>query len=117
MCRCTSWERTSTRSDQPVFERVWRFRVAEESIGEFELAYGPLGSWVTLFSKARGYRGTSLQRSDSFPGEYRLVDRWESRDAWNAFRRDYSEEYERLDRDCERLTLAEELIAEIDSLE
>lgn len=108
------------------FARVWRFRVSSHAAAEFERVYGPNGEWTTLFSRGEGYRGTTLEK---IPGatnefrlvdsiyEFRLVDRWTSREAWNAFRRAFAEEYEELDLWCEGLTLEEELLEEIEFVE
>lgn len=96
------------------FERVWRFRVVAGLEPEFERVYGSTGAWAQLFSRAAGYRGTELQRLEKRSPEYLLVDRWESRAAWEAFRRDHAADYERLDRECEALTLTEELVREAD---
>jgi heme-degrading monooxygenase HmoA len=97
------------------FERVWRFRVGAGLEPEFERVYGSTGAWAQLFSRARGYRGTELHRLEKHSPEYLLVDRWESRAAWEAFRRDHAAAYERLDRECEALTLTEELVREADA--
>jgi hypothetical protein len=48
------------------------------------------------------------------PSEYLLVDRWESRRAWDAFRQEHAAVYESLDRRCEALTTCEDLVREVD---
>ena len=53
--------------------------------GEFERAYGPDGDWASFFAGARGYVGTELLRDVEQPGRYLVVDRWESREAYNDF--------------------------------
>jgi heme-degrading monooxygenase HmoA len=93
------------------FERVWRFRVADGLESRFEQAYGSTGAWAQLFARSSGYRGTELQRAAE-PGEYLLVDRWASRQAWDTFRSDFAETYDALDRECEALTVSEELMRE-----
>ncbi|HEX6324842.1 MAG TPA: GNAT family N-acetyltransferase [Vicinamibacterales bacterium] len=93
------------------FERVWRFRAADGSDDAFEQVYGSAGPWAHLFAQSPGYRGTELQRAAK-PGEYLLVDRWASRQAWEAFRRDFAAAYDALDRECEALTASEELVRE-----
>ena len=79
---------------------------------EFERVYGPAGDWVALFMLGSGYLGMELRRTDDDPAEYLTIDRWESEDAWQAFRRDNAAAYEALDRRCEPLTVAEVLVAE-----
>lgn len=93
------------------FERVWRFRAADGSEDRFEQAYGSTGAWAQLFARSPGYRGTELQRAAD-PGVYLLVDRWASRQDWDAFRRDFAAAYDALDREGEALTVSEELVRE-----
>jgi hypothetical protein len=42
------------------FTYIWEFRVAPSAQAQFEVEYGPRGSWVTLFRKAPGsaHRGS-----------------------------------------------------------
>jgi heme-degrading monooxygenase HmoA len=100
--------------DVTVFERVWRFRAAADREREFQELYGPSGAWAQLFASAPGYLGTELQRSEGNPREFLTIDRWESRAAWERFRRDHAAAYEDLDRLCEPLTTFEELVGEFD---
>lgn len=87
-----------------MFVVVWQFEVAEENVAAFEAAYGPAGSWARLFGASPHYRGTELLRDAYVPGCYLTIDRWESEDAFRAFRRDHDAEYETLDRSCDALT-------------
>ena len=41
------------------------------------------------------------------PTIYITVDRWESAEAWQAFLREWSEDYDALDRTCGELTVKE----------
>src|SRR5205085_7845930 len=63
--------------------------------GEFERVYGPDGEWATFFRTGRGYVGTELLRDLEQPGRYLVVDRWETRDAYNDFVETRREEYMR----------------------
>jgi heme-degrading monooxygenase HmoA len=83
---------------------MWSFRPREGTVAEFEAAYGPDGDWVRLFRKAPGYLGTELLRDG---GRYLTVDRWDSAEAYGAFRAAHAGEHERLDKACEGLTLEE----------
>ena len=62
---------------------------------EFRRAYGPDGEWVTFFRGGRGYVGTELLQDVEHPGRYLVIDRWESRDAYNGFVERHREEYMR----------------------
>ena len=52
---------------------------------EFEQVYGPEGEWSQFFRTGAGYVGTELLRDVETPGRYLVIDRWESREAYNAF--------------------------------
>jgi len=94
--------------------RLWQFRVAPERRAEFERRYGAGGDWAALFARADGWLGTELLADAAEPGRYMTFDRWESAAAWEAFRARFSEEYEALDRACEGLAEAEEMIGAFD---
>ena len=57
--------------------------------------YGPDGDWASFFREGHGYVGTELLSDVEQPGRYLVVDRWESRDAYNAFVAEHREEYMR----------------------
>ena len=62
---------------------------------EFERVYGPEGEWAAFFRSGRGYVGTELLRDVEVPGRYLVVDRWESRWAYNDFVAANRDEYMR----------------------
>ena len=62
---------------------------------EFERAYGPDGEWTAFFRTGRGYVGTELLQDVEAPGRYLVLDRWESREAYQAFVEERREEYMR----------------------
>ncbi|HSE51105.1 MAG TPA: antibiotic biosynthesis monooxygenase family protein [Gemmatimonadales bacterium] len=92
------------------YVRVWRFRPKPETVGAFEEAYGPNGDWARLFRTADSFLGTTLLRRDGEPAEYLTLDRWDSPQAYEAFRRARHEEFTALDRRCEALTALEQEI-------
>ena len=98
-----------------MFVRIWRFRAAAGKETEFERFNGSDGAWAQLFARSPRYLGTTLKPIKGAPGEYETTDRWESREAWDAFRRDFADDYDRLDREAEALTSSETLVAEEDS--
>ena len=61
----------------------------------FERVYGPEGEWAGFFRRGRGYVGTELLKDVEQPGRYVVVDRWQSRDAYNAFVESHRDEYMR----------------------
>jgi len=90
-----------------MFVVVWQFEIAEEKIAAFEAAYGPKGAWAELFGLSLQYGGTELLRDAYVPGNYLTIDRWESEDAFRAFRKEHDAAYESLDRACDDLTARE----------
>jgi heme-degrading monooxygenase HmoA len=94
-----------------VYQIVWEFLPAPGCRAEFEGAYGAEGAWARLFSRGRGYIGTEFRRPERAGDWYRTIDRWESRDAYDAFRVAYAADYEALDALCEGLTLHERHVA------
>jgi heme-degrading monooxygenase HmoA len=96
---------------------LWRFTVRAGSEAAFELAYGPNGEWVRLFREADGYLGTELLRDAARQRTYVTVDRWSSREAWDAFRAARAEEWDAIDRRCQALTADEEEIGRYEAVE
>jgi heme-degrading monooxygenase HmoA len=76
-----------------VIALVFSYDVGDSA--EFEQVYGPEGEWAQFFGTGRGYVGTELLRDLEIPGRYLLVDRWETREAYNAFVEEHRDEYMR----------------------
>ena len=91
-------------------EIFYRYRVHTAQARAFEHAYGPQGPWAKLFARHPGYKRTRLFRHRDEPGIYVTVDVWESKADWDAFRRLYSEDYRRLDKQLALLKLEEHLL-------
>ena len=62
---------------------------------EFERVYGPDGEWAAFFASGRGYLGTELLRDVENPGRYLVIDRWESRAAYQDFLDAHRDEFMR----------------------
>ncbi|HJU67144.1 MAG TPA: antibiotic biosynthesis monooxygenase [Gemmatimonadaceae bacterium] len=99
-----------------MFVRVWRVRPKHGFEEEFDAVYGGTGAWVQLFRLGKGYLGTEVERVRDAPPEYRTIDRWESRAAWQAFLRQHQALYESLDERGARVTDLEQLVAETEVL-
>jgi heme-degrading monooxygenase HmoA len=91
---------------------IWAFQVRPDNVEEFLRHYNSVGTWALLFRRAPGYIGTRLLRDRNDPLRFVTVDDWESDRDYNAFRTQYSFEYEALDRACEGLTSAETLVGQ-----
>lgn len=89
---------------------LWEFQVPPELQLEFEQHYRAGGTWARLFSGSAGYIETRLLKDRSIVGRYVTVDRWRDEEAFQAFRSEFSQQYEQLDRECERLTVGERLL-------
>lgn len=91
---------------------IWRFRVRQGAEPAFTEMYAPHGTWALLFRTAPGFLGTELLRDLEGARRYVTIDRWESRDAYDAFRKASVAEYEALDRVGARLTDVESLVGD-----
>ena len=94
-----------------MFQILWRFETTESQAEAFTAAYGPDGVWVAFFRQADGYGETELFRRQQSPPCFLTIDRWESRAAYERFRRDQAAAYAALDTECEGLTVREDFLA------
>lgn len=88
----------------PGYAYVWEYLVRPECVTEFETAYGRSGDWARLLRKAAGYVRTELHRDRADPGRFLTIDYWETSADWERFRVELGDEFEALDRRCEKLT-------------
>jgi heme-degrading monooxygenase HmoA len=86
---------------------AWEYVVAPGREAEFVQLYGSKGAWVDLFRRAEGYRWTDLLQDRATPGRFVTIDRWDSREAWEAFRIAFAAEFDAVDRAGSRLTTEE----------
>ena len=99
-----------------MFLVLWEFDVKPGSEEVFESIYGPNGDWAQFFRRDSGYQGTSLLRDAFRAHTYLTCDYWESREAYESFRRKHSDAYLELDKKCEELTFAERKIGAFEQL-
>jgi len=95
-----------------MFVALWEFKVKPGLEIEFERTYGSSGEWAQLFRKHSAYRGTRLLKDLDRPQIYFTLDFWETRDAYDAFRKLQSGAYDELDRRCEALTELDRCVSE-----
>ena len=88
-------------------EIIWTYRVRKERLAEFGQYYAAGGVWAELFKKAQGYRGTTLLRDHDDPLRFATVDRWDSWEAFEQFKRDHQKEYDWIDTACAEFTTEE----------
>jgi heme-degrading monooxygenase HmoA len=79
-----------------MIEIVWEFIVREETLGQFELAYGLGGAWGKLFAGCSGFRGTTLLRDIEDPRRYLRVDMWDTVAQWEQVLAEHEVEYAEL---------------------
>ncbi|HEY5722235.1 MAG TPA: hypothetical protein VIT45_07920 [Allosphingosinicella sp.] len=95
-----------------MFVRTWRYQVDREASEAFERSYGPDGDWARLFARGSGFLGTELLSAvDRGSGDalvYATIDRWRTRQDWDAFLADHGEAYHALDLRLENLTIEEQ---------
>jgi heme-degrading monooxygenase HmoA len=90
--------------------RVWKFRPPEGREDAFAEAYAGDGVWASLFGRASGFVGTSLMRPTEQGGWWLTLDRWASEGEFQAFQRDFGEEYRALDAELEGIAGDEEFV-------
>jgi heme-degrading monooxygenase HmoA len=94
---------------------IWEFRVASTDVAAFEEAYGPDGTWSTLFAKADGFIDVELLRSAEEEGRYVSIDRWASMRAFDSFKIAFQGEYAALDDKLEGITGSEKRVGAFES--
>jgi heme-degrading monooxygenase HmoA len=95
--------------------RLWQFEVAEDREAQFLAAYASTGDWARLFSAAQGFLRTELWRNGD--GIYLTADHWRSPEDFERFQAATGEDYRRLDRALNGLTLDETFIGAFDLVE
>jgi heme-degrading monooxygenase HmoA len=105
-------ERPAENRGTRILVSVWRYRVRAVKTDVFLRAYGPDGEWVDLFRRGEGYISTELLRDTTDPAVFMTIDRWESRAAYDTFRKKFAEEYLARDSICSAFTEDEELLLE-----
>jgi len=96
-----------------LFVALWEFEVKPGSEEKFEKVYGAEGAWAKLFARDAAYRGTRLVKDVERERVYLTLDLWESREAYEKFKKENAKEYERIDRECEGMTVKEELLGHL----
>ena len=89
---------------------VWEFTTSPQQRVEFETAYGPDGIWAQLFRRDPAYRQTLLLKTPEGPERYLTIDVWEDRESYLSFKDRSANDYQRIDKECEKLTTSERQI-------
>jgi heme-degrading monooxygenase HmoA len=86
---------------------VWEFRIKQEAEAGFIEHYGPDGTWARFFRSGEGYVRTELVRDVADQERFLTLDYWQSQSDFKRFREQNRAEYERLDKEFEKLTETE----------
>lgn len=97
-----------------MYRLVWELDAKPERVTEFESVYSPEGRWATFFKLSPDYVGTELYRNTASAHRFVLVDRWRSRAAYEAFRKNNAAEYATLDEWCRQLLDHERMLGVTD---
>lgn len=89
---------------------IWEFSVIAGREADFERHYASGGTWVQLFKQDPAFIGTQLLKDREIDSRYLTIDRWQSYDAYEAFKRKHHAEYASIDAQMENLTQSERLI-------
>ena len=96
---------------------VWEYMARRDRLEEFETLYRPDGAWVDLFKKSPGFVSTTLMRDIKDPLRFVIADRWMSEESYEAFKREFAAEYEKLTARGERSFRAERLVGRFEIVE
>jgi heme-degrading monooxygenase HmoA len=94
---------------------VWEFHARPERLAEFEVHYGPQGSWARLFRNGAGYLQTQMLRDAKDRNRFLVVDIWDRAESFAAFKQSFKSDYEALDKRCEELTVLESHIGNFEA--
>ncbi len=99
-----------------MYKIIWRFIPKPGREKEFEAEYSSGGRWDSLFRQAPGYERTELLHDLADPRSYLTIDSWQTKDAFDAFKAEFQEPYDDLDRLFENLTMSEIKIGTFESV-
>ena len=97
-----------------MFAYIWEYKVKEHCIADFRRIYSPEGDWVRLFRKSEGFIRTEFFQDVNTPNKFITTDYWESKKHRDRFRQDFGEEFVRLDKQCESLTIEKRIIGDFE---
>lgn len=96
---------------------MWEFHVKLECQQEFERHYRAYGSWAMLFRKSPFYDRTLLTRDSKIPTRYLVTDIWADLSSLESFKKNFREDYDVLDEECEQLTVSEKCMGHFELIE
>lgn len=73
---------------------LWTYDVPVEATDDFIAAYDADGDWAELFAKGAGFMGVEVYRDGQ---SFVSIDRWSSKEAFEAFQSAFGDQYRSLD--------------------
>jgi heme-degrading monooxygenase HmoA len=96
---------------------IWEFEAKPDKLAEFEKMYNSQGGWAQLFQKGRGFIQTELIQNIEASNRYIVLDHWQSRVDYLAFREAYNEEYEIIEANSRASIIKERLLGAFETVE
>ena len=101
----------------PKYTVIWEFVVKPDKLTEFEKIYNCQGDWAQLFQRGKGFVRTELVQNIEASNRYIVLDHWQSRADYLAFREAYNEEYEIIDSNSRASIIKERLLGAFETVE
>ena len=98
-----------------MFLALWEFEVKSGCTERFQSVYGPSGDWVRLFRTDPRFIKTRLLHDPAEPSKYFTLDFWQSRSAYESFKKLNRAAYFTIDKDSESLTERERYLGSFES--
>ena len=93
-----------------MYKIIWEYIARDKMQNEFELQYGPNGTWSLLFKKSNHYIKTELLKSIDAERLYYVIDIWKSKKEYEEFKKKNHEEYHKYDVEFEKLKERERIM-------
>lgn len=95
---------------------LWKYEVDSSKNADFEQEYGRNGSWFKFFEPCDDYLGHDLMKNTDGKS-YTLVDRWISKEDYEAFLKSEKAAYDQLNEKCKALYSSESGIGTFDLIQ
>lgn len=89
---------------------IWEYEIHAIYESQFLEYYKPDGMWAKFFRQAENYISTDLLMSEAKARTFITIDKWVSKESYEAFLKTHEAKYLELDSICERLTSSEKQI-------
>lgn len=94
-------------TSQSKFQSIWEYEVRDSFRAEFIEAYDSNGLWAKLFGQCKGYLKTELIEDLNQQNRFITIDYWQSHSAFSVMKNTVTDDYKKLDAQCEAYTHSE----------